>query len=59
MDDYKLHGHPKFYELTTEEVALHSAKSKDYAKEATHWETSNGLGVFSAFTRTSTPQTQL
>jgi len=28
----KRHGHPDFYKMTEEEVALHSAKNKDYAQ---------------------------
>lgn len=30
--DYEFHGHPLFYELTEEELKLHSAKNKDYAQ---------------------------
>jgi len=28
----KYHGHPMFYQLTQEEIELHSAKNKDYAQ---------------------------
>jgi len=28
----KYHGHPMFYELTQEEIELHSVKNKDYAQ---------------------------
>lgn len=31
--DEPLHGHPRFVELVAEEVALHSAKNRDYARE--------------------------
>jgi len=34
------HGHPRYLELTEEELALHSAKNKDYAGEG------NPLGNF-------------
>ena len=30
MQNY--HGHPEFYNLTQQEIALHSAKNKDYAQ---------------------------
>lgn len=32
----KRHGHPDFYKMTEEEVALHSAKNKDYAGGGTN-----------------------
>ena len=40
IDTTKYHGHPDFYRMTIDEMELHSAKNRDYAREG------NPLGNF-------------